>query len=253
MAWSARTADNPLITPRGGLLTMRWHDLLFAHWPAPADRLRAWLPRTDPPLELDLFDGQAWLGVVPFRMSGIGPRGLPRLPGASAFPECNLRTYVRAGGHAGVWFFSLDAASRLAVRVARAWFKLPYFDAAMECRAEGEGIAYRSRRTHRGQPPAEVAVRYRPTGPASRSAAGSFDEWATQRLSLFAAGRDGRLWRGDIAHAPWPLQPAAAEFASVTLAEPLGLGLAGPPAALLFVREIAVSAWTLRPAAAPRG
>ena len=93
------------------VLAMRWQDLLFAHWRVDPAALRPFIPSG---LELDLRDGEAWLGVVPFRMSGVRPRWTPPMPGLSAFPELNLRTYVRGGGHSGVWFFSLDAASRVA-------------------------------------------------------------------------------------------------------------------------------------------
>jgi uncharacterized protein YqjF (DUF2071 family) len=104
-------------------MAMTWHDLLFAHWPLPTEALAPLLPDG---VELDLFDGEAWLGIVPFRMSGVRLRRLPPLPGTGAFPELNVRTYVRAGGKPGVWFFSLDARSALAVAIARAWFRLPY-------------------------------------------------------------------------------------------------------------------------------
>ena len=110
---------------------MCWHDLLFAHWSFPPEAIAGLLPKTEPALELDTFGGRAWLGIVPFRMSGIHVRGWPPVPGTTAFPELNVRTYVRVGDQAGVWFFSLDAASRLAVRVARRQFHLPYFDADM--------------------------------------------------------------------------------------------------------------------------
>ena len=123
----------------------RWHELLFAHWPVPAEPLRARLPAG---LELDTFEGEAWLGVVPFRMSAVRLRGAPALPGVSAFPELNLRTYVRRGEQRGVWFFSLDAASALAVRAARLWFHLPYFEARMTCDGRADGVHYRSERTH---------------------------------------------------------------------------------------------------------
>src|SRR5881394_3715955 len=124
---------------------MRWHDLLFAHWPVEAARLREFVP---PGLAIETFDGAAWLGVVPFRMSHVRARCLPPVPGLSAFPELNVRTYVRAEGDGcpGVWFFSLDAASRAAVRAARAVFGLAYMDARMSCRREGESVAYESRR-----------------------------------------------------------------------------------------------------------
>src|SRR5262245_28854026 len=105
-------------------IAMRWHDLLFLHWPVCPATLRPLIPRA---LEIDTFDGRAWLGVVPFRMSGVRPRYFPALGHSAAFPEINVRTYVQTPGRTGVWFFSLDAASWLAVRVARACYGLPYY------------------------------------------------------------------------------------------------------------------------------
>jgi len=140
-------------------MTMSWCDLLFAHWPLPAEALRPLLPRG---LELDLYEGCAWLSVVPFRMAHVGPRGLPDLPWISAFPELNVRTYAVAGGKPGVWFFSLDAANPAAVALARVGFHLPYFRARMSLRSEGDAIVYSSERTHRGAPPARFEARYAP-------------------------------------------------------------------------------------------
>src|SRR5581483_10089721 len=95
-----------------------WNELLFAHWPVEPAQL---LPTLPPGLRLDGYNGQAWVGVVPFRLSGLRPRWLPPLPGLSTFPELNVRTYVRGpdGEKPGVWFYSLDAASPLAVWSAR--------------------------------------------------------------------------------------------------------------------------------------
>ena len=107
-----------------------WHDLVFAHWPVSVDQLRPLIP---PGLQIDTYDGQAWIGVVPFRMSGIRPRLLPAVPWLSAFPELNVRTYVVADDKPGVWFFSLEAANLVAVTIARWWYCLLYTsDAADE-------------------------------------------------------------------------------------------------------------------------
>ena len=123
----ADTAHRPWPPPaRSWGLAMVWHDLLFAHWPLGPQALRDLIP---PDLEIDTYEGRAWLGIVPFRMSGVRVRGLPPLLGTGAFPELNVRTYVRIGERPGVWFFSLDAASPLGVRVARRVFGLPYQDA----------------------------------------------------------------------------------------------------------------------------
>jgi uncharacterized protein len=223
-------------------MAMQWHDLLFAHWPVPAAVLQPFIP---PPLELEAFDGTAWLGVVPFRMEGVRPRAVPEVPWLSAFAELNVRTYVTADGKPGVWFFSLDAANPVAVRAARTLFHLPYFDARMACRARGETIDYTSIRTHRGAPGATLAMRYRPTGAAQEASPGSIDGWLTNRYCLYASSRRGRVWRGEIDHAPWPLQPAEAEIERNTMANQLGLALPGHPPLLHFARRLDVVAWTL--------
>lgn len=239
------TAHRPWPLPRSAwAMRMNWENLLFAHWPAPAAALRPLVPRA---LKLDTFDGSAWLGVVPFRMSGVRLRGLPAVLGTSAFPELNVRTYVTAEGKPGVWFFSLDAASRIAVRAARPWFHLPYFDARMESGTNGEEVAYSSRRIHRGAAPAEFIARYRSTGGDFRSARGSLEHFLTERYCLYsrdsANADDSRLWRGEIHHQQWPLQPAEAEITHNTMTAPLGLRLPDMPPLLHFARRLDVVAW----------
>lgn len=241
----ARAEHRPLPLPRGPwVMRQSWHDLCFAHWPVPAEALRPLVPDA---LELDRFEERTWLGIVPFRMSRVRLRGLPAVPGVGAFPELNVRTYVRHGEHRGVWFFSLDAASALAVRVARAWFGLPYFDARMglveERGREGTGIRYRSTRTHRGAPAAELAMRYGPEAEVERASPGSLEHFLTERYCLFALGRRGVLLRGDIHHAPWPLQRAGAEIETNTMAAAAGLTLPATPPRLHFARRLDVLLW----------
>src|SRR5262245_61728315 len=114
------------VPDRPWTMTMCWRDLLFMHWPVPPRLMAALLP---PGPELGTVDGVAWIGVVPFHMTDVGLRLLPSLPWVSTFAELNVRTYVKHAAHAGVWFFSLDAASQSVVETARAWFHLPYFNA----------------------------------------------------------------------------------------------------------------------------
>lgn len=234
--------------PRFPVLRMAWCDLLFAHWSVSSERLRALLPRTEPALELDLFNGKAWLGIVPFRMAEVRWSGLPGLPGSREFPELNVRTYVRAGGRPGVWFFSLDAASRFAVRGARLGFHLPYWDADMRCDTNGVGIRYESQRVDRGGGTAVFQAQYAPSGPVFRSQPGTLEHWLTERYRLFASDRRGRLWRGEIQHEPWPLQPAQAAFDSCDLTSGLGIKLPAAAPHLLFSRRIDVRAGLLTPA-----
>lgn len=229
--------------PRGSwVMFQRWHELLFAHWPVSADDLRLHLP---PGLELDLFDGRAWLGIVPFRLSGVRLRGMPPLPGLSAFPELNVRTYVRRGDQRGVWFISLDAASWPVVRVARNWYNLPYFEAEMELFEHGGEITFRSRRTRRGGQPAEFRARYSPVGPVQGARPDTIEEFLTERYSLFAVDPRG-LMCSEIHHLAWPLQRARAEIAANTMAEASGLRLEGPPAELHFAHQLDVLIWPPR-------
>lgn len=178
---------------------MDWEDLLFLHWAVEPGALAPHLPRG---LELETCEGCAWLGVVPFRMARTRWRGLPPLPGATNFPELNLRTYVRAGGRSGVWFFSLDAASRLAVAGARATFGLPYFVARMQAQRHGEEREYASRRSDRRGPPAEFRARWRTLEPAFEARTRPLERFLTERYALFTR-RQGRLLAAEIAHAPW--------------------------------------------------
>lgn len=247
----AHVAHRPWPPPSGPwVLAMTWEDLLFAHWPLDPSDVRALLP---PTLELDTFDGRAWIGVVPFRMARVRVRALPPLPGTATFPELNVRTYVRHGSRdgarPGVWFFSLDAASRLAVRGARRWFHLPYFDAEMQCGNEGAAVVYRSRRTHRGAAPAGFAARYEPSGPVFRSDPGSLEHWLTERYCLYAADPRGRILRGEIHHEPWPLERASASIEEDSMAAASSLRLPEVPPHLLFARRIDVVAWAPRDAA----
>lgn len=213
-------------------MTQTWCDLLFAHWPVPAAVLRPLVP---PQLELDLWNGEGWLGVVPFRMQGIRPRAFPPLPILSATPEINVRTYVVRDGRPGVFFFSLDAASPLVVWGARRFFGLPYQRARMESRNEDDAVRYRSRRF---DGTAEFRGCYRPTGEVRRAAAGTLDDWLTARYCLYTATS-----RADIAHEPWPLQPAEARIDLNTMASSAGVDLPACPPVLHFARRLDVKVW----------
>ena len=224
-------------------LAQTWSQLLFAHWPVDPERLAPQLP---PGLELDTYDGQAWIGVVPFRMEGVRLRRTPALPWLSRFLELNVRTYVRLRGRGAVWFFSLDASNPVAVAAARRWFHLPYFRARMSLVEGREGVEYRSRRTHRGQAGPGWVGRYRPTGPACAARPGSLEAFLVERYQLVSAFPDG-LRVGEVHHAPWPLQPAEAEIEHCSLLETLGLGERGAPLCH-FARRLEVVAWSPRPA-----
>ena len=175
-------------------------------------------------------------------------RRMPPLRGTSAFPELNVRTYVRVAGKPGVWFFSLDAQSPLAVAAARRWFHLPYFRAQMSLtRAPNGTIHYRSKRTHRNASAAELRVKYKPVGEVFQAAPGTIDHFLVERYCLYAA-RARRIYRGEIDHAPWPLQPAEAEIETNTMAFASGIILPGQQPLLHFAEYQDVKVWGLKPA-----
>ena len=239
------TSHRPWPLPQSPwVMAMRWHDLLFMHWPIRPEVLCPLIPAA---LELDTFDGWAWLGVVPFRMTGVRPRLLPAFPYISAFPELNVRTYVKTPGRSGVWFFSLDAASWLAVRMARAWYGLPYYDARMQVGQEGETVHYRSTRTHRRAAPATFEACYAPRGAVYHASPGTLDHWLTARYCLYAMDHRGRVGYGDIHHLPWPLQAAEADIRVNTMAMPLHLDLPNTQPVLHFARRLEVVAWSVVP------
>ena len=224
---------------RPWVMKMVWHDLLFMHWPIPAEVLRPHVPSS---LEIDRFDGRAWIGVVPFRMTGVGPRFLPRSLG-SAFPEVNVRTYVRHNEKSGVWFFSLDAANRLAVWGAKRFFHLPYHHAEISVASNRGIVEYSSRRIV--APEVQLTCRYNPTGVVEQAAPGSLKHWLTERYCLFASSRRGDLFRGDIHHEPWPLQSAEAEVEINAMVAPLGIVLSTDRPLLHFAKRLDVLAWPL--------
>jgi uncharacterized protein YqjF (DUF2071 family) len=222
-------------------MAQSWHDLLFAHWPIDAALLRAHIPAA---LQIDTFERQAWIAVVPFRMSGVRIRLTPALPLLSAFPELNVRTYVVADKKPGVWFFSLDAQNSVAVAAARAWFHLPYFRARMYCEDREGWIHYASDRTHRGAGPAVLHAKYRPTGKAFESEHGTLEHFLTERYCLYAADSHGRVSRGEIHHQPWQLQIAEAQFQQNSMTEAGGIVLPLQNPLLHFARRQDVVVWS---------
>ena len=235
-----QTAHRPWPLPKKPwVLSMRWHDLLFAHWPVRVELIRPLIPDV---LEIDTFDGWCWIGVVPFRMSGVRPRYVP-IP--LAFPELNVRTYVKTRGRSGVWFFSLDAASWLSVRAAR-WLGLPYYDARMTVETQTDVVKYQSVRTHKNAAPAEFIGTYSPTSEVYHAVPGALDHWLTERYALYAV-EPHRIVYGEIHHLPWPLQRAEVEIYKNTMTGPLGLNLPVTKPLCHFARYQEVVAWPIVP------
>jgi uncharacterized protein YqjF (DUF2071 family) len=181
-----------------------WDDLLFVHYRVPVETLRPLVPDG---LEVQEHSGSGWLGVTPFVVTALRARGLLPLPFASSFRELNVRTYVTRDDKPGIWFFSLDASSQLAVEAARRLYRLPYFRADIAVRRRGDELLYDC---SRGAGKAFSAA-YRPDGAAFTAEPGSLEHFLTERYCLYAE-HEGVPYRAEIHHGPWPLQPAQARI-----------------------------------------
>jgi uncharacterized protein YqjF (DUF2071 family) len=233
------TAHRPWAVPdRPWIMRQNWHDLLFMHWPLRHDDLRPLVPAQ---LALDTYDGQAWIGVVPFWMSGIRARGLPPFPGFSRFPELNVRTYVTHRGQPGVYFFSLDAANFTAVWAARKFYHLPYFRAEMRAEERKGEIVYSSRRLEGS---AEYFGQYHPVSDVRLRVNGSLECFLTERYCLYTVS-DGSVYCGEIHHPPWPLQDAVAEITQNSMAAAAGITLPPVTPLLHFAKRLDVLIWPL--------
>jgi uncharacterized protein len=223
-------------------MTQSWHDLLFAHWPVDARALQEKLPAG---LPLDVYEGQAWLGIVPFHMTNVAPRGVPSIPFVSAFPELNVRTYVTLNGKPGIYFFSLDAGSSLAVAAARTLFHLPYFSATMTVEQVNGEIRYHSARQTKMEGVAEFAATYRPIGPVQLPQRGTLEHFLTERYCLYTVDDSFRARRLEIHHWPWPLQIAEARITINTMADAAGIRLPSTAPLLHFAKRQDMVAWPM--------
>jgi uncharacterized protein len=222
-------------------LAQTWEDLLAAHWPVSASALGALLPAG---LEPDTFEGDAWLGILPFRLTGFRLKGLPPLPVLSMFPELNVRTYVTVRGKPGIFFLSLDAGRDWAVAAARRFYKLPYFRARMLIRGRA-WIDFWSERVGDTARPRRFRARYRPVGEPFRAAAGTLEYFLMERYCLYTADK-GHVLRAEAHHLPWLLRRAEAEIEENTMA-PAAVALAGEPLLHFATRQDAL-VWPLRQA-----
>ncbi|MBT9560292.1 MAG: DUF2071 domain-containing protein [Myxococcales bacterium] len=227
----------------------RWRDLLFLHWRLPAEVVRPLVP---PALELDLWDGEAWVGVVPFTMRDVSPWWSPSVPWISNFHELNLRTYVKgpAGSAPGVWFFSLEAARLAAVLIARMGWSLPYFWAAMALGKEGDQVHYRSRRRGFGGP-AHFSADYTLGAPLAPPLPGSLEFFLVERYVLYAMGSGGALRRGWVHHIPYPLRAVTLSALDESIRAASGLGSPGAPCHVVASPGVDVDIYPLEMIDAP--
>jgi uncharacterized protein YqjF (DUF2071 family) len=227
------TAHRPWPLPGGSwLMGQSWENLLFAHWRVRADAVRRLVPAE---LELEEHDGSAWLGITPFVLTGFRLRGTLPLPRVSTFPELNVRTYVTAGDRPGIWFFSLDTSSRVAVEAARRAYRLPYFHAQMSVERTRECIRYASVRRDSPRPFVFEGSYGARDGEPAEPEPGTLEHFLTERYCLYAHDEQG-LHRAEIHHPPWRIRPAGAALELNTM-PPDGIELAGEPLLHLAERQ----------------
>ncbi|MCI0629669.1 MAG: DUF2071 domain-containing protein [Phycisphaerales bacterium] len=241
----------PQRPPGTPIMRMRWLSLLFAHWPVPVEMVRDLIPSK---LEVDTFpavpgDRKAWIGLVPFTMRSVlpwmipGVWGLSDVPGLSAFHECNVRTYVTYRGEPGVWFFSLDAASRLATWGARTFWQLPYFHSRIKLTREGDDVAYSVTRNHHSG--VSMRCRWRIGPPLPRSQPGELAHFLTERYMLFSGDGNGGLYRSRVWHNPWTLRAAELLDLQDGLVRAAGITLSNHKPLLHHADHLDVRVWPL--------
>ncbi len=249
----------PTLRPVGKpVMKQRWHDLLFLHWEVDPEAIARLLP---PGISVDTFDGKAYVGLVPFGMTGVRPVWAPSVPPLSNFLETNVRTYVhRSGSDPGVWFFSLDAANPIAVQIARSKWRLPYFHARMaltrspadaaalsEPRAQGEQtLSYRTERKGNGITPAGCEVAYTPLSPVAPAHPGTLEHFLVERYILYAS-RNEQLWSGQVHHGAYPVQQAIVHALRETLVAAAGIAHGDEMPLAHYAREVVVDIFPLRP------
>jgi uncharacterized protein YqjF (DUF2071 family) len=253
---------SPSLRPSGGPIGyQRWTSLLFVHWRLPVELLQPLIP---PELTLDTWEGEAWVGLVPFYMSGVRPWWFPPIPGVSSFCETNVRTYVQFRGRdPGVWFLSLEASNSLAVRVARWRWHLPYFRARMDLVRQGNRVAYESRRLGSGAAAAGCHIRAE-TGSllghdvpdrhlgAGRALPESLEQFLVERYILYAQKAPGRLLAGRVHHAPYLVRSARLEEFHDSLLPAAGINPPVPPCHVVFCDGVEVEIFPLRPVSTAR-
>lgn len=234
---------SPTLRPSDQIVgRQRWRDLLFLHWPISVATLRPHIPSG---LEIDTYDGAAYIGLVPFWMEGVRPSWAPERS-AFRFLETNVRTYVHQDGRdPGVYFFSLEAASAIAVTVARLQFGLPYFWASMQLHRHGPEIEYRTRRLVGGK--ARSSARFVPGEYLGGSQVGTLEHFLIERYYLHVE-RGDRLYRGQVHHSTYPVQRATLLALNDELIGAAGLPQpAGPPPLVHYVPGVDVEIFGLKP------
>lgn len=231
------------LTSTNWIMRQSWRNLLFTHWPIPPEILRPYIPSS---LQIDTFDGSAWLGVVVFEMKGIYSRGLSSVSLTPKFSEVNVRTYVQYDGKPGVYFLSLDVGDWASLTIAKRWYRLPYHPAHISIQKEGQTFHYESIR--KGKTTAFVTSKgtYTPLLDVFFPSEGTLDHWLTERYCLFSTNHRANIYCGEIHHCPWPLQKVETEITKHTLFEPFHMDLKDVQPIAHFSKGVDSLMWNIK-------
>lgn len=222
------------------IMKQTWKHVLFLHWPLHAESLRPFIPKE---LEIDTYDGQAWLGMIVFEMGGIYPRGLSRLPLTPPFSEINVRTYVTYKGEPGIYFLSIDVNNWASLNIAKRWYHLPYRPSEVSIQKEGASLHFEGIRK---KEPLYVKGSYTPLKESFFSRAGRLDYWFTERYRLYSSDSFSNLYTASIDHPPWALQNTEVTIDKNTLFSPFGFHLGADAPIAHYSYGVQTNFWNIK-------
>jgi uncharacterized protein YqjF (DUF2071 family) len=223
--------------PGSPVMHQRWEDLLFLHWPIPADLIRPLVPAE---LELDLFENQSWISVTPLHLTDVRMSSMPAVPGTSDFHELNVRTYVLRQGVPGIWFFSLDASKLLPILGARILYGLPYYKARIRFARAFPDFGFSSSRT--GSETARLSVTWKVGRRLRDPATSSLAFFLVERYSLFTVSGKA-VYQTRIYHHPYILEEAIVTLKHSSMIDQLGIPEPVSEPVTHFSRSLEVDVW----------
>lgn len=204
------------------IMRQKWRNVLFLHWPIPVEKLRPHIPSS---LQIDTFNGSAWLGIILFVLEGIFPFEIPSISLTPKFPEINVRTYVKYDGKPGIYFLSIDVMNWASLKIAKNWYHLPYHSSQIFFQKEEQKFHCHSIRKGNENTPISFKGKYAPVSEVYFPKEGTLDHWLIERYCLYSSNNGINIYCGDIHHRPWPLQKAKIELVKNTLFTPFHFDL----------------------------
>ncbi|MBS4197060.1 YqjF family protein [Lederbergia citri] len=223
------------------IMRQKWRDVLFMHLPIKPEKLQPYIPSA---VEIDTFEDYAWLGVIVFKIDGIFPRGFPPVSIRPAFPEINLRTYVRCNDKPGIYFLSLDVDDWTSCSLAKRWLHVPYHPAKISFQKIEQSYHFESNRNH--HIPIICKGSYTPKSEIFYPENMTLDHWLTERYCFFSHNQKSNVYCLDIHHHPWPLQRAEATIHSNDLCRPFNFDFENETPIFHYSQGVDALIWNIK-------